>query len=60
MDAIFFVFSTGKSSAISSFKDAAIATSLPVLDLIDAIKPGAVKYDLVNSGGSDEVCIAQS
>lgn len=44
----------GKSSSISSFKDPAIATSMPVLDLIDAIKPGAIKYDLVNSGNTEE------
>ena len=50
------VASAGKSSSIHSFKDPSIATSLPVLDLIDAIKPGAVKYDLVNSGDSEEVC----
>ena len=45
----------GKSSSISGFKDAAITTSMPVIDLIDAIKPGAIKYDLVSSGTSDEV-----
>lgn len=28
---------------------------MPVLDLIDAIKPGAIKYDLVNSGNTEEV-----
>ena len=47
----------GKSSSISGFKDPAITTSMPVIDLIDAIKPGAIKYDLVSSGTSDEVRI---
>ena len=45
----------GKSSSISGFKDPAITTSMPVIDLIDAIKPGAIKYDVVSSGTSDEV-----
>ncbi|XP_055034177.2 plastin-3 isoform X2 [Misgurnus anguillicaudatus] len=45
----------GKSSKISSFKDKEISTSLPVLDLIDAIQPGCVNYDLVKKGElSDE------
>ena len=35
-----------KSSSISSFKDPAISTSKAVLDLVDAIKPGTVKYAL--------------
>uniref|UniRef100_A0A8C0GF85 Lymphocyte cytosolic protein 1 n=1 Tax=Chelonoidis abingdonii TaxID=106734 RepID=A0A8C0GF85_CHEAB len=37
----------GKSSVISSFKDSKISTSMPVLDLIDAIQPGSIKYDLL-------------
>ncbi|XP_062380556.1 plastin-3 isoform X1 [Sardina pilchardus] len=45
----------GKSTKISSFKDKEISTSLPVLDLIDAIQPGSVSYDLVKTGTlSDE------
>ncbi|XP_069799374.1 plastin-3 [Dendropsophus ebraccatus] len=40
----------GKSSSIQSFKDKAISTSLPVVDLIDAIQPGSINYDLVKSG----------
>ena len=49
--------SAGKSSSINGFKDPAIATSMPVIDLVDAIKPGSIKYDLVVQGGSlsDEV-----
>nr|XP_033805696.1 plastin-2 [Geotrypetes seraphini]XP_033805697.1 plastin-2 [Geotrypetes seraphini] len=38
-----------KSSCISSFKDSRISTSLPVLDLIDAIQPGSIKYDLLKT-----------
>uniref|UniRef100_A0A8C7GG56 Lymphocyte cytosolic protein 1 (L-plastin) n=1 Tax=Oncorhynchus kisutch TaxID=8019 RepID=A0A8C7GG56_ONCKI len=32
---------------ISGFKDGSIATSMPVLDLIDAIQPGSIRYDLI-------------
>ncbi|XP_059506418.1 plastin-2-like isoform X1 [Stegostoma tigrinum] len=41
---------SGKSSSITSFKDKEISSSLPVLDLIDAIQPGSVNYDLVKTG----------
>ncbi|XP_008326015.1 plastin-2 [Cynoglossus semilaevis] len=34
---------------ISGFKDQNISSSLPVLDLIDAIQPGSIRYDLVKS-----------
>ncbi|CAJ0943035.1 unnamed protein product [Ranitomeya imitator] len=40
----------GKSSSIQNFKDKSISTSLPVVDLIDAIQPGSINYDLVKSG----------
>uniref|UniRef100_A0A671W033 Plastin 1 (I isoform) n=1 Tax=Sparus aurata TaxID=8175 RepID=A0A671W033_SPAAU len=36
-----------KDSQISSFKDKLISTSLPVIDLIDVIAPGTVKWDMV-------------
>ncbi|XP_040179604.1 plastin-3 [Rana temporaria] len=45
----------GKTSSIQNFKDKAISTSLPVVDLIDAIQPGSINYDLVKTGSlSDE------
>ncbi|KAG9478353.1 hypothetical protein GDO78_013383 [Eleutherodactylus coqui] len=45
----------GKSSCIQNFKDKSISTCLPVVDLIDAIQPGSVNYDLVKTGTlSDE------
>ncbi|XP_026137041.1 plastin-3-like [Carassius auratus] len=45
----------GKPTKISSFKDKEISSSLAVLDLIDAIQPGCVNYDLVKTGSlSDE------
>eukprot|EP00118_Oscarella_pearsei_P009946 m.58830 g.58830 ORF g.58830 m.58830 type:complete len:614 (+) comp34835_c0_seq1:1589-3430(+) len=43
-----------KSSQITSFKDPTIATALPVIDLVDSIKPSSVKYDLVNPGQTEE------
>ncbi|KAJ1090526.1 hypothetical protein NDU88_003658 [Pleurodeles waltl] len=36
-----------KSTSISSFKDKSISTSLPVLDLIDAIAPKAIHQEMV-------------
>ncbi|OPJ79097.1 plastin-1 isoform A [Patagioenas fasciata monilis] len=36
-----------KKTSISSFKDRSISTSLPVLDLIDAIAPKAVRPEMV-------------
>uniref|UniRef100_A0A7N6FM37 Calponin-homology (CH) domain-containing protein n=1 Tax=Anabas testudineus TaxID=64144 RepID=A0A7N6FM37_ANATE len=38
----------GKST-ISSFKDGSISSSMPVLDLIDAIQPGSIRYDLLKT-----------
>ncbi|XP_069008748.1 plastin-1-like [Embiotoca jacksoni] len=40
----------GKDTQISSFKDKLISTSLPVIDLIDAIAPGTVKWEMVKRG----------
>ncbi|XP_063075569.1 plastin-1 [Engraulis encrasicolus] len=37
----------GKDSFISSFKDKAISTSLPVIDLISTFAPNAIKEDIV-------------
>uniref|UniRef100_A0A8C3AS67 Lymphocyte cytosolic protein 1 (L-plastin) n=1 Tax=Cyclopterus lumpus TaxID=8103 RepID=A0A8C3AS67_CYCLU len=34
---------------ISSFKDGSIGSSMPVLDLIDAIQPGSIRYDLLKT-----------
>ncbi|KAM3933590.1 plastin-2 [Leptodactylus fuscus] len=39
----------GKSTTISGFKDGKISTSMPVLDLIDAIQPGSINYDLLKT-----------
>ncbi|CAN9498518.1 unnamed protein product [Ophioblennius macclurei] len=43
----------GKAT-ISSFKDKSISSSMPVLDLIDAIQPGSIRYDLVKTDDPTE------
>ncbi|KAK2528878.1 hypothetical protein Q9233_007161 [Columba guinea] len=44
----------GKSTSIQNFKDKTISTSLAVVDLIDAIQPGCINYDLVKTGNLSE------
>uniref|UniRef100_A0A8D3EB84 Plastin-3 n=1 Tax=Scophthalmus maximus TaxID=52904 RepID=A0A8D3EB84_SCOMX len=49
----------GKSTKISSFKvkqdqDKEISSSLAVLELIDAIQPGSINYDLIKTGSLSE------
>lgn len=41
----------GKESKINSFQDSKISTALPIIDLIDAIKPGVINYELLQEGG---------
>lgn len=45
----------GKSSSIKGFQDSSIATAKQVIDLIDAIKPGSINYELVKDSGTKEV-----
>lgn len=40
----------GKSTKILNFKDEKISSSLPVLELIDALQAGSINYDLVKTG----------
>ncbi|KAJ4929775.1 hypothetical protein JOQ06_018796 [Pogonophryne albipinna] len=44
----------GKSTKISSFKDKEISSSLAVVELIDAIQPGSINYDLLKTGSLSE------
>ena len=44
-----------KSSSISGFKDSSISTSLPVIDLVDCIRPGLIDYEQVTAAENDEV-----
>lgn len=46
--------SAQKTHTINGFKDQSISTSLPVIDLIDAIKPGSISYSIVTEGQTDE------
>jgi plastin-3 len=45
--------SSGKHSQIKSFQDPSISDARVVCDLIDAISPGTINYDLVKAGGHD-------
>lgn len=42
----------GKSTRVNSFQDSSISSALPVIDLIDSIKPGVINYEVVNEGGN--------
>ncbi|XP_040006725.1 plastin-3 [Xiphias gladius] len=44
----------GKSTKISSFKDKEISSSLAVLELIDAIQPGSINYELIKTSSLSE------
>ncbi|KAK7895600.1 hypothetical protein WMY93_020925 [Mugilogobius chulae] len=46
----------GKTSTIKSFKDSTIGNSQPIVDLIDAIQPSSINFELVRTGNdlSDE------
>lgn len=45
----------GKESALKNFNDPAIADGKIVIDLIDSIKSGSINYELVRTGGTEEV-----
>jgi hypothetical protein len=49
--------SNGKSSKISGWKDQAITTSLPIVDLVDAIRPGSVDYSLIHKSGDEKLLL---
>lgn len=49
----------GKTSTLRSFQDSTLADAKVVLDLIDAIKPGSVNYDLVKHSQTEEVTAAR-
>ena len=44
----------GKKSFIQSFQDPAIADSRVICDLIDAIKPGSIKYEELKGDNNTE------
>lgn len=47
--------SANKSSTLRGFQDQSLADGRIVIDLIDAIKPGTINYDLVKEDGDKEV-----
>ena len=47
----------GKDIQISSYKDKIIKTALPLLHLVDVIKPGVINWSLIDKEGS-QVTIA--
>ena len=40
----------GKNISIRSFQDKSIKTALPILHLIDVIKPGAIDWSVIDQG----------
>ncbi|XP_069694317.1 plastin-2 isoform X2 [Periplaneta americana] len=49
-----------KKSSLKSFQDSSIADAKVVIDLIDAIKPGTINYELVKEGGPEEDNLANA
>jgi len=47
--------SANKPSTLKGFQDQALADGRIVVDLIDAIKPGTINYDIIKEGGDKEV-----
>ena len=47
--------SAGKTSSIRSFQDSSVRSAMVIVDLVDAIKPGTINYDLMKMEGGDEV-----
>ena len=45
----------GKTTSIRSFQDHSVADARVVIDLIDAIKPGIIDYELVKDTRTEEV-----
>ena len=41
----------GKDVQISSYKDKIIKTALPLLHLVDVIKPGVINWSLIDKEG---------
>lgn len=49
--------SANKTTFLNSFQDQALNDSMVICDLIDAIKPGSIQYNLLKTTGTPEVCI---
>ena len=44
-----------KTTFLNSFQDHTLSDSMLICDLIDAIKPGSIQYNLLKSAGTAEV-----
>ena len=49
------LLSANKKLQLRGFQDSSLSDALIVIDLIDAIKPGTINYDLVKEGKDSEV-----
>ncbi|KAF4533448.1 hypothetical protein B566_EDAN001174 [Ephemera danica] len=50
----------GKNTTLRSFQDSSISDAKILMDLIDAIKPGSINYELVKDGASVEDKLANA
>jgi len=50
----------GKETSIRGFNDKSISTSLPIVDLLDAIKPGSINYSQMVEATTDEEKLANA
>lgn len=46
-----------KNSSIRSFQDLSLQNAVAIIDLVDAIKPGTINYDVVKVTGEEEVSV---
>lgn len=46
-----------KNSGIRSFQDTSLQNAVAIIDLVDAIKPGTINYEVVKLTGEEEVSI---
>jgi len=51
------VAEAGKESKIQNFRDSSLRDAKFLIDLLDAIRPGRVNYQLVMNGNKDEECM---
>jgi hypothetical protein len=45
-----------KKTFLNSFRDQTLSDSMLICDLIDAIKPGSIQYNLLKTSGTADVC----
>jgi plastin-3 len=52
--------SAGKTTSIRSFQDSSIKDARVIIDLVDAIKPGIINYEVVKDTQTEEVSFSPS